>query len=105
MVELRFNIVNSAIEDKHRMDTEFHKQHEIQFSCNSSEYNCGLGFFGLFLFREKIMFSQAREEGCHSQKVTGYLPCCRMKYHPRRGTSENLFISSPELSRNFSLYC
>lgn len=35
MAELRFNIVNSAIEDKHRMDIEFYKQNEIQFSCNS----------------------------------------------------------------------
>lgn len=48
MDELRFNIVNSAIEDKHRMDTEFYKQHEIQFSCNSSEYNCGWRFFVCF---------------------------------------------------------
>lgn len=35
MVESRFNVANSAIEDKYRMDTEFYKQHEIQFSCNS----------------------------------------------------------------------
>lgn len=35
MVESRFNVANSAIEDKYRMDTEFYKQHEIQFSYNS----------------------------------------------------------------------
>lgn len=49
------------------------------------------------------MFSQAGEEGCHSQKVTGYLPCCRMKYHPRRGTSENLFISSSRAVKELQL--
>lgn len=35
MVELRFNIVNSAAEGKYRMDKEFYKQQEFQFSCNS----------------------------------------------------------------------
>lgn len=50
MVESKLNIVNSAIEDKHRMDTEFHKQHESSFLAIVESRIVVWGFFCLIVF-------------------------------------------------------
>lgn len=77
--------LSSAIEDQHGMDTEFYNKHKIQ-SFLAIVKSSAFFFFFFFKHGERIIFSQVREEGYHSHKVTGYLPCCRMKYHPRCGT-------------------